>query len=123
MRLRPKTLQGITDEIAQFGVDPKVSKAIVRAVIAWHEDMRKIRMRIAIQGKKVGRPRRMTPEMADDARRLRATGLSFNRIGELLGVKGHTVWYELLPPDRRAVHMKRIRKGVDKWRREREIPI
>jgi hypothetical protein len=123
VRLKPKTLQGIADEIAQFGIDPKVSKAIVKAVIAWYEDMRKIRMRVSMQGRKAGRPRKMTPAMAEQARKLRATGMSYDNIGLVLGVKGHTVWYELLPPERRAECMKRLRRGMDRWRRAREIPI
>jgi len=123
VRLRPETLQLIVDEIAGYGIAPGTSEVIVRAVIDWYEDMRKVRMRMSTSGQKIGRPRTMTSHQVAEARRLRATGLSFRAIGDCLGVKGRTVWYELLPPKVRVVKMKKLRVNVDKWRAAREIAV
>lgn len=123
MRLRPETLQTIVDEVAKYGLAPATSKTIVLAVIEWYEDVRKIKMNVATAGKKIGRPRVMSPTIAARAKRLRSKGMSFAAIGAKLGVKGHTVWYELLPADRRASHMKRLRANVDRWRLARETPV
>jgi hypothetical protein len=110
-------------EISAFGIDTKTAKVIVLAVIAWYDELRRVRLQVSRQGRKVGRPRKMTPKMADRARALRAQGLSYRAIGERMGVRPHTVWYELQPPERRLVIMRKIRRNVNRWRAEREVPL
>jgi hypothetical protein len=123
MRISRQTLRLIADDVAAFGVDADSAESIVLAIIAWYEELRKVCMRISTQGCVVGRPRKMSPRMVEDAKKLRALGLSYAKIGAMLGVRGCTVWYELLPKDRRAKQKKRLRAGVDRWRAARETPI
>jgi hypothetical protein len=117
VRLSKETLQTIVEEIEKFDIDSKIAEAIVLAVVEWYDEVRRLRMKMNMQGRKAGRPRKMTAEQVREAGRLRECGMSFDKIGAVLGVKGRTVWYELLPIDRRQKIMKRVRKTVDRWQK------
>ncbi len=124
MQLRPETLDMITRTVMTYGVkSKKTARAIVIAVLRWERTLYSLHLKRSLAGKKVGRPRKMTPAMADKARALRAQGLSYRAIGEQLGVRGDTVRYELLPLKKRRVVMQKLRENVDRWRAAREVPI